>query len=319
MIASTLRSLPRYAGQRSAGALGSRFFAAAKTDGVNTGILKVNDEEATQVDYYAGAGHYDKLWGTGNMGFGYYPHLAFTSGPGTDVVLDYPTAGLSQTERMCNMAGIKPGDKVLALGAGRGAECLWIAKHTGAQIVGVDITPENIDQAKHHAKAHPDYNVEYFVGSFTDLSDEIVAKGPYDVVFSRVSFCHVHEQLDQCFSELKRVLKPGTGRAIINDYIGSDSEVSAETLENVYKRLHFSKLHGGAMWRRIADESGLTIMQYEDLSAHMALGYSQLATAARAAGVKSADGTPLADNYQISSEAAAKRQIGLNCALMQLK
>jgi len=60
-------------------------------------------------------------------------------------------------------------------------------------------------------------------------------------------------------------------------------------------------------------------MQYEDLSAHMALGYSQLSAAASAAGVMSADGTPLADNYQMSSEAAANRQIGLNCALLQLK
>jgi len=117
----------------------------------------------------------------------------------------------------------------------------------------------------------------------------------------------VHEQLADCFSELKRVLKPGSGRAIINDYIGADGEVSADTLENVYKRLHFSKLHGGAMWRKIADESGLTIMQYEDLSAHMALGYAQLSAAARQAGVMSADGTPLADNYKMSSESAANR------------
>merc|ERR1712113_951264 len=136
---------------------------------------------------------------------------------------------------------------------------------------------------------------------------EVVARGPYDVVFSRVSFCHVHEHLAECFKETARVLKPGTGRAIINDYIGSDREVSDDTLENVYKRLHFSKLHGGAAWRKIADESGLTIMQYEDLSAHMAFGYSQLVAGARAHGFKSADGTLLGDNYEVSSKAAAKR------------
>merc|ERR1712187_716789 len=112
--------------------------------------------------------------------------------------------------------------------------------------------------------------VEYFVGSFTDLPEEVLAKGPYDVVWSTVSFCHVHEQLGDRLAMVKKALKTGTGRAIINDYIGSDKEVSNDTLENVYKSLHFSKLHGGAAWRKIADESGLTIMQYEDLSAHMA-------------------------------------------------
>jgi len=31
------------------------------------------------------------------MGFGFYPHLGFSSGPGTNVVLDYPTAALNLT------------------------------------------------------------------------------------------------------------------------------------------------------------------------------------------------------------------------------
>lgn len=287
--------------------------------GLNTGIVKVTEDEVTQADYYAKASHYDKLWGTGNMGFGYYPHLALSAGPGTNVVLDYNTAAVNLTERMCNQAGIKSTDKVLYLGSGRGAPCLWIARATGAHVIGVDITPENVEQAKHHAKAHPDLKVEYVVGSFTDLPSEIVSKGPYDVVASRVSFCHVHEELDKCFAEVKRVLKPVIGRAIINDYIGCDDEVSADTIENVYKRLHFSKLHGGKEWRRIADESGLTIVEYEDLSEHMAFGYSQLADAAKAHGFKSADGALLADNYHVSSVAAKNREIGLNTALMRCK
>jgi len=318
MLATGLRSLrsPLRTALRPSVAACSRSFAS---DGVNTGIRKVSDDEVTQVDYYAGAGHYDKLWGTGNMGFGYYPHLALSSGPGTQVVLDYPTAAVNLTERQIEWAGIKAGDKVLDMGAGRGAACLIIAQQTGAHCVGLDITPENIRQAKHHAKAHPDLKVDYVVGSFTDLPQEVVDMGPYDVVFSRVSFCHVHEQLAECWRETARVLKPG-GRAIINDYIGCDGEVSEDTLENVYKRLHFSHLHGGAKWRQIADESGLTIMRYEDLSAHMSLGYAQLSEAARAAGVISADGTPLADNYAMSSKAAANRQIGLNnCLLIKKK
>jgi len=287
--------------------------------GVTKGIVKVTDDEVTQVDYYAKAKHYDTLWGTGNMGFGYYPHLALSRGPGTNVVLDYDKASINLTERMCNMAGIQASDKVLYLGAGRGAPCLWLAKATGAHVIGLDITPENIEQARHHAKAHPDLNVEYVVGSFTDLPKEVVAQGPFDVVASRVSFCHVHEELDKCFSEVKRVLKPVTGRAIINDYIGCDDEVSTDTIENVYKRLHFSKLHGGKMWRKIADEAGLTITQYEDLSEHMGFGYSQLAASARQHGFKSADGALLADNYQKSSDAAYNREIGLNTALMRVK
>jgi len=217
------------------------------------------------------------------------------------------------------MGGIKRTDKVLYLGAGRGAPCLWIARATGAHVIGIDITPENIEQAKRHAKAHPDLSVEYIVGSFTDLPQEIVAKGPYDVVASKVSFCHVHEELDACFAQLKKVLKPLTGRAIINDYIGCDDEVSSDTIENVYKRFHFSKLHGGVMWRRIADKAGLTIMEFEDLSEHMAFGYSQLADAAREHGFKSADGAFLADNYQVSAAAAKNREIGLSTALMRVK
>mmetsp|Transcript_12425 Transcript_12425/g.12519 ORF Transcript_12425/g.12519 Transcript_12425/m.12519 type:complete len:92 (+) Transcript_12425:275-550(+) len=52
-----------------------------------------------------------------------------------------------------------------------------------------------------------------------------------------------------------RVLKPG-GMPVVNDYFGGGGPPSKKALEHVYKRSHFSQLHGHRSRSHIVDAAG---------------------------------------------------------------
>lgn len=137
-------------------------------------------------------------------------------------------------------------------------------------------------------------------------------------VLAQESLVYVHEKLPVALDQISRALvKPG-GLALINDYLGADGEISAETKKAVHDRLGFDVMHGHKAWRRIVDQSALTLRYYESVDQHMQLAYEQLADAATAHDFKSADGTPLAENYAKTAKAAAQREIGKNLAVLSV-
>lgn len=332
-------------------------------------------EERTQKDYYQTASHYDVLWGKDNLHIGYYPHLIDVSvssdsrSPSTDKKTDDAAvagaaatttttpaeAAYTLTKRMIQLANITATDRVLDLGSGKGKACYDIATLTqGASCTGVDLTPNNVERANALARHHPHLPLHFQVGSFTHLPASIVDETEkYDVVFSQVAFCHVHDQLDTIFQQVMHVLKPTTGRFIVNDYLGgigsaiagteTTEHIHPDTLEHVFKRLHFSSLHGHKSWRRIADtvvvnttipsrsnegddddddaqqqqQLQLELLHYENMDIHMKYFYEQLVMGADHHGYISTDGTSLATNYNQTVAAIARNEIGMNLALFR--
>ena len=342
-------------------------------------------EERTQKDYYQTASHYDVLWGKDNLHIGYYPHLidvsvsSDSSRPSADKKTDENVvageavtttatttatttttpaeAAYTLTKRMIQLANITATDRVLDLGSGKGKACYDIATLTrGASCTGVDLTPNNVERANALARHHPHLPLHFQVGSFTQLPASIVNETEkYDVIFSQVAFCHVHDQLDTIFQQVMHVLKPMTGRFIVNDYLGgigsavagtgtTTEHIHPDTLEHVFKRLHFSSLHGHKSWRRIADtvvvnttttsrnnesddddtqqqqqqqQLQLELLHYENMDIHMKYFYEQLVMGADHHGYISTDGTSLATNYNQTVAAIARNEIGMNLALFR--
>mmetsp|Transcript_7376 Transcript_7376/g.30553 ORF Transcript_7376/g.30553 Transcript_7376/m.30553 type:complete len:321 (-) Transcript_7376:396-1358(-) len=287
--------------------------AGACADGVVTSGA-IGDEKS-QVDYYERASHYDKIWGSDNLHFGYFAHLE--RGATTAVELNHRQAAAALTERMMAIAGVGPGTRVLDLGAGKGRACYEIATLTGASCLGMDLTPANVERGNAIAKENPQLKLKFVEGSFTDLPEAVLAEGPFDVVFSQVAFCHVHSMLDAIFEQVKRVMGPQS-ILMVNDYLGSDAPTTEETRTHVFKRLHFETLVGPSEWRARADAAGLKLQRYETLDAHMARAYEEMAAEAEALGVTSTDGVALATNYRMSAKAVHDRQIGMNLALYTL-
>jgi len=81
----------------------------------------------------------------------------------------------SGLNRICAWLGVGPGDAIVDIGCGRGGPGLWLARETGASLLGVDIAPEAVAEARRFAaRFGMAERARFQVGSFTatGLADE---------------------------------------------------------------------------------------------------------------------------------------------------
>lgn len=102
--------------------------------------------------------------------------------------------------------GLKPGDRVLDLGCGRGRVAAHIAKYSGAHVTGLNIDPDSIAQAK-VLNEELGLGNDFVVKDFNDLPlpfENDTFDGFYNI--QAFSLARDHKAL---FREIFRVLKPG--------------------------------------------------------------------------------------------------------------
>ncbi len=127
------------------------------------------------------------------------------------------------------MGRVNPGETVLDIGCGSGADLLLAALQTGfsGKAIGVDMTASMLECARLSALEAGLSHVEFRLGDATRLPIESTS---IDVVLSNGVLNLVPEK-DVALREIERVLRPG-GRVQISDIV-LDTELSEDARNNI--------------------------------------------------------------------------------------
>ena len=135
-----------------------------------------------------------------------------------DICAGFMGTGVNRpnSRMVVEMAGIKPGDRVLDVGCGTGSLTLTAKGYSGASgsVCGIDASPEMVDAARKKA-TRSGSEVVFEVGLIEQLNFPAAS---FDVVISRLVIHHLPDDLKRRgFAEIFRVLKPG-GLFFIADF-----------------------------------------------------------------------------------------------------
>ena len=164
--------------------------------------------------------------------------------------------------------------RVIDLGCGSGNTSIWLAKSTGCQVFGVDLSSVRIQNAKGELEKQSEsvkQRVSFEKASITDLSFHDQS---FTHAWSQATIYHVPDK-EKALLEAYRVLDYG-GIFVFDDLIKPKPEVSDNARKYVYDRLLFDtdfSFHG---YQEALENTGFQTIEATDLSEHLKTSYERL-------------------------------------------
>jgi phosphatidylethanolamine/phosphatidyl-N-methylethanolamine N-methyltransferase len=140
----------------------------------------------------------------------------------------------AQRRRSMALLDLKPGERVLIVGAGTGADLPYVPP--GVEVVAGDITPAMVERIRRRARRlGRAVTAEVMDGQALPLPDE-----HFDAVVLHLIVAVIPDPA-ACLHETARVLKPGSRAVVFDKFVADDQLPSAgRRLLNVITRVLFS-------------------------------------------------------------------------------
>jgi ubiquinone/menaquinone biosynthesis C-methylase UbiE len=171
--------------------------------------------------------------------------------------------GAEQTDVLARKVGLdsRKNMAILDICSALGGPARHLAEHYGAEVVGLDITPEMIAEARRRTEGKPySHNIEYRLGSALDIPAH---DGSFDVVWGQDAWCYIRDK-KRLVEEVCRVLKPG-GTLAFTDWIWGMNPVSKPESDTLMKFMVFPNMETFDGYTKLIAGAGFKIIEKEYL------------------------------------------------------
>jgi 2-polyprenyl-3-methyl-5-hydroxy-6-metoxy-1,4-benzoquinol methylase len=195
--------------------------------------------------------------------WGEFFHLA-VFGPGEDPA-DVAGAYQRTHQRYLEAIGGTAGRRILDVACGGGALSAWLADHTTAQVVGVDLSDRQLAHARRWIAGGRRPNLRFLQHDVMHLDE--LAEPPFDAAICLDAACYLPDRR-AALGQIAARLRPG-GRLLLVDWCRTERPTALQReliLEPLCRDWAIADLETVVGYRRLFAAAGLRIHRLEDLS-----------------------------------------------------
>jgi len=171
--------------------------------------------------------------------------------------------GADQTDVLAKKVGLDKNEEIYLLDicSALGGLARQLAEKYNTRVLGLDITPEMIEEAKKRTEGKSYVNrIEYRLGSALDIPAH---KDTFDVVWGQDAWCYIRDK-PRLIKELNRVLKSG-GILGFTDWIWGSVEAPEANADYLMQFMVFPDLQTLEGYSKLIRDNGMKLEEMKDL------------------------------------------------------